>query len=165
MFTSTSENAADVSRLVERLRAVSIGETISFAQLDTAIGRSVQKRRYLLMRAMDRLSAETGAVFESVFGVGYRRSPVEHIPAVGVRARGRIRRIAKRGAKRLSNAAARANDMPSPIALEINRELAVLGMIQSMSRDNTAKKATVDTTDTSPAPLAVVAQRLIEALR
>jgi hypothetical protein len=164
VFKAVSENTADVERLVERLRAASIGETIPFADLDSVIGRSVQKRRYLLVRAMDRLNAETGAVFESVFGEGYRRVEIEKVPNVGLYARKRIRRIARRGVKRMSNAMAKANDLPSPVALSINREIAVLGVIQSLSRDSMAGKVRSDASATSPTPQAIVARRLMEAL-
>lgn len=165
MFQTTAENSADVTRLVERLREVPIGETVTFDDLDKAIGRSVKKRRYLLIRAADRLNAETGAVFESVFDIGYRRLPIEDVATVGIRARRRIKLIARRGSKRLSNAISRANDLPQTAALQINREIAVLGVLQSLSRDGMAAKATADATDTSPAPVAPVAQRLVEALK
>ena len=164
MLKTTSENTADVARLVERLTAASIGEVLTFGELDAVIGRSVQNRRYLLVRAMDRVNVETGAVFESVFGVGYRRMEIDRVPNVGVHARKRMRGIARRGSRRLTNAAQRANDLPSPVALQINRELAVLGLLQSLARDSTAAKASVDASSTSPAPQAVVARKLLEAL-
>lgn len=165
MFPSTAENSADVARLVERLREAPIGETVSFAELDKAIGRPIRSRRYLLVRAMDRLNAETGAVFESVFGIGYRRMPIDRMATVGGRARRRIKHIARRSSKRLSNAIGRANDLPGPVALSINREIAVLGVLQVLARDGMAAKVAADATETSPAPVALVAQRLVEALR
>lgn len=166
MFAAIAENSADVSRLRDRLSELAIGETVTFAQLEEVTGRDFKtKRRYLLVRAMDQLNAETGAVFESVFGVGYKRVPIEQAPNTGGRARRRIRKIAGRTMKRLANAAARANDVPLPTMLKLMQEQSVLGAIQSLSRDGTVEKAAADATATSPAPVAVVARRLVEALR
>lgn len=166
MFTPTSENSADVTRLRDRLAEVPIGETITFAELEAVTGRDVSdKRRYLLVRAMDRLNTETGAVFENVFGIGYQRVPIDEVPNTGGQARRRIRKIAARCAKRLANAASRSNDVPAPVMLKIMQEQSVLGVLQSISRDGTAAKAATDATETSPAPIALVARRLVEALR
>jgi hypothetical protein len=118
-----------------------------------------------LERALDRVEDETGAIFESVFSVGYRRQPIDDVPHTGVRLRRRLRRGCGRGIKKLSNAIAKTNDVPQHVALAVNKELAVLGVLKSLAKDSVSEKVSADTTPTSPAPVALVAARLVEALR
>jgi hypothetical protein len=133
------------------------------------VGRPVRKRRYLLMRAQDELTEESGTVFESVFNTGYRRMPIGDVHLVGVRTRRRIRRISHRHIKRMSSAVRLTNRVPQKASLGINKEIAVLGVIAAIARDAIAAKGapeeTAKGTANLPPPIAVVAQRLIDALR
>ena len=164
MFRATSENEVDISRLVERLRAVPIGGTATHAELSAAIGRDIRPRRYLLMRALQRLNAEFGLVFESVRSLGYKRLPIDAVHTVGHRARRAIRRKAGTASKRMASALNKTNDAPPGTVLQVNRELSVLGLVRTMARDPIAGKAAEDATETAPAPIAMVAARLVKAL-
>jgi plasmid stabilization system protein ParE len=50
-------------------------------------------------------------------------------------------------------------------ALEANRKTATDGLLKSLSRDGVASKANADETDTSPVSQAIIAHRLIEAMK
>ena len=165
MFIATPENDADVTALVAVLRATSIGETATYAQMTAAIGRPVEPRRYLIKRAIDRLNAEIGAVFVNVHKVGYKRLPIESVATVGVHARRAIRRKASRTLKHLGRASSRTNDVPQHVALQLNRERATLGIIMLAAEERVATEVEKHSTPQAPMPIAKVAERLIAALR
>lgn len=164
MFQATSENEADIDRLIDCLKAVSIGGVVTHEELSEAIGRDIKPRRYLLFRAADRLTAESGIIFESVRGVGYKRLPIDEVHTVGYRTRRTIRRKAGRACGRMSAAVTKANDAPPDAVLKVNREVSTLGLIRSLARGQVAAKAAADATASAPAPVAMVAARLVKAL-
>lgn len=164
MLQATAENSVDVAALVNLLRGVPIGATISYAEIERALGRPILPRRYLLHRATDILNKEAGAVFGNVRGVGYKRLEIDDVPGIGATARRAISKKAARASKYMSRAISRANDVPAHVALETNRELSVLGLIRSAASAKVSKEVAKGVTPESPMPIAKVAERLIAAL-
>jgi hypothetical protein len=164
MFVSTPENDGDVLALKALLAAAPIGGTVAYAEMTKAIGRAIEPRRYLLKRAADLLNAETGAVFENVRRVGYKRLEIGSVATIGANARRSIGRKAARASKRLARAASRANDVPQHVALDINRELSMLGLLKTAASTKVSVEVGKDMTPAAPMPIAKVAERLIAAL-
>ena len=101
---------------------------------------------------------------KSVRSLGYKRLPIDAVHTVGHRARRAIRRKAGTACKRMASALNKTNDAPPWTVLQVNREISVLGLVRAMARDPIAGKAAEDATETAPAPIAMVAARLVKAL-
>jgi hypothetical protein len=106
MFKPTSpENAAVIARIETALAAVSLGQTVSYAELSKVAKRDLQNgSRWLLTRAIEHTEKSLGCAFEAVRGVGIRRLPSDEIPNVGLASLRRIRSTARRGKKRIDRA-------------------------------------------------------------
>ncbi len=87
----STEISPDVRALTDALMGVSPGSKITYAELSAAIGRDVQKHRYLIESARRIAQREHGAVFSVEYGVGYARLTTEQLPDVAATARRRIR--------------------------------------------------------------------------
>jgi hypothetical protein len=159
-----SEYEADIVALAERLRAIPVGEVVSYAELDDVIGRSVRGHRYLLASARERVEREDGVIFQSVFNTGVKRLPVEAYATVGQQSRKTIRRKARHASKRMQNGLERANEAPAEVVRAVSREQSVLGLIQFAARDSTLKKMLDDEPLSAPTPLAKAAKDLMKAL-
>ena len=132
MFTS-QRTSPDVEALTAALAACPIGGTVTLAALSAAIGRDIQPVRYLIYTAMKVTQGDTGAVFETVRKVGYRRLPIEEIPKVGQTARSRIRRVARRSVAAMSDALTHANDVPPATRQRIYQEQSQIGLLQHIA--------------------------------
>jgi hypothetical protein len=164
LVKAISPFAGDIDALANRLRALSIGETITYSELDKVLGRPVLKQRYLLLRARARVEREDGALFATVFNVGVRRLPVQAFSTLGYQARSKIRRGARAASKRMAAGLEKANDVPAETMRAVAREQSVLGLIQFAARDRTVAKMLDDVPITSPTPVAQAAKFLMEAL-
>lgn len=96
---------ADVGRLVDLLRTVAIGQTVSYAALSAAAARDVQKRgRHLLDRARLVVLREDRMLFQAVMGAGLRRAAAPDHLSEYDSAIGRIRATSHRAAERIAAA-------------------------------------------------------------
>ena len=119
--------AAQTDRLIEVLRAASIGETITYRRLSDAIGEDVQSKRHYLNSATHALEVE-GVVFRTEINVGVRRISGHDLPAVGQQAIDRTRRTAKRGSRRLG-LIDRMNDVDPQTAADVRGKRSLLNLI------------------------------------
>jgi hypothetical protein len=106
MFQTRPELAADIDALADRLSALSIGETVEYAELSRILGRRVTDDGYALGKARKRVEKDLGCLLETVRGVGVKRlAPAESIK-VGSQIMGHIRRTARKGIERMENISA-----------------------------------------------------------
>ena len=154
----STEISPDVAALVEALRGVSPGQTITYAALSEAIGRDVTEHRHLLASAQRIAAREHGAVFGNERSVGYTRLTIDQLPGVASTARARIRRTSRIAAKRLTQGAARTNDMPPDVQRKLNAEISSLALLEHIASDKAATPAPVH--DQRPEPVAISARRL-----
>lgn len=160
-MTPTSEISPDVRALAESMKAVPVGQTITYGALSDAIGRDVQRSRYLIMRAMTVARRETGAIFSNVIRVGYQRLPAEDAHKLGAYSRARIRRAAARSAKAIGTALAMANDVPDEAKRKASAEISALGLIQHLARDTHLPQPN---DDAQPLPVALAARQFLDRM-
>lgn len=96
-----AKNGADVAALAAVLDKLAVGDIATYAELTDAIGRDIQKHRYLLESALQRLLRKR-KVFGCVKEAGYKRLSDSEIVDYSFSAFRRIRRIARKNAGRLS---------------------------------------------------------------
>lgn len=152
----------EVQALADALSAVSPGSTISYATLSEAIGRPIQPRRWLVLRALGIVAEDHGAVFATERGVGYTRLETEKLHTVGHTARTAIRRKARKAAKMIRHGSLRANDVSPEAVRKMNAELSALGLIEHAAKDAVA--APVPAHDARPEPVALIARRFVDAM-
>lgn len=158
-----TEISPDVAALVDTLKGVSPGSMVSYADLSAVVGRDLRKtHRWLLLRAITVAARDHGAVFANERGVGYARLTTEQLSDVGATARGRIRRTARLGAKRMRFGLSRANDVPPEAQRKINAELSALSLIEHISGDKAS--APTPAHDVRAEPVAIAAKRMLEGL-
>jgi len=92
--------AHDTKLIIERLRKVSPGEEILYAEINTVVGRNVQNgARANLSSARRVVEREHQIVFGVVFGKGLRRLLNHEIPYVADQALARVGRLARRSGR------------------------------------------------------------------
>lgn len=156
------EQSAETKIIIDLLRGVPIGGTITLAAISDAIGRDITACRGYLYTALKRVQNNDGAVFSSVKKIGYRRLPAEEIPMVGKTARDRIRRTAARGSQAIAAGIAGANNLPDDVRLNLHRQQGALNMIAHLARDK--QTAAVNVTTTRPPTVAETARSFLSAI-
>jgi alkylated DNA nucleotide flippase Atl1 len=131
------ENATDIEAIAELLRALPIGETLTYAEISTAIGRDIKARRWLIVPAIRRAETETGALYAVVWRQGYQRLPAENAPQVGSSALRSIRRRARRAAARLAGA---TGNVAPDIQRALIAQRSALGAIAEMTKERSVNR-------------------------
>jgi hypothetical protein len=96
------EAAVDTRLLLAQLMKANEGDTISFGTLSEAIGRDVNGGDPHVQSARRMAERDSGAVFSSVHGKGYKRLPPGDVVKASESDLNRLKRAAKRGGRRLS---------------------------------------------------------------
>lgn len=91
-----AEVSLDARLMFERFDLAKPGETVTYDDLDAAIGRSSRKNRSQIATALRMMLRERGAVFLAVHGVGYRRANAAEVSAAADQTFGRVRRAVRR---------------------------------------------------------------------
>lgn len=142
----------DTTTLAAMFTAASIGETVTYARMSEAVGADIRSRFWLAQAALKIANAEAGALFTTVRSVGYLRIPAQDAAKVGITARGRVRRIARRASVSMTNAVQHANDMPPENRARVMAEVGALSLLAHVSKDRAVKAAATD--DAAPQPVA-----------
>lgn len=101
-FPTNPDNDAAVAALADRLCALSIGHTLSYAEASAAVGRDVTgPARHLLARAREVAEKRLGCIFECSRNMGVTRVPPSIAPEIGLSAIRKVRKAANRGRRRL----------------------------------------------------------------
>ncbi|MCB1771959.1 MAG: hypothetical protein KDJ31_20005, partial [Candidatus Competibacteraceae bacterium] len=101
-FVPYAKNSADVQAIAAVLDQLAIGEMATYAGISAAIARDIQAHRYLLERACDQLLKQR-KVFGCIHNEGMKRLSDAEIVETSFHAFRRIRRIARKSAKRLTS--------------------------------------------------------------
>jgi hypothetical protein len=150
--------SAQTEKIVELLRAASIGATVTYGALSDAIGEDVQRHRHYLISATRILEGE-GVLFRTETNIGVRRIAAHELPAVGQEAINRTRRTAKRGSRRLG-LIDRMNDATVETLAEVRGKRSLLNFIAWAASASQRKRAEDEARQTTgPLPPA----KLLEA--
>lgn len=100
MFQTSAETIA----LKRRFAKMSIGDIIEDTELERIIGGSIKVKAYVVRSAIGQIQRESNIVIERVRGKGVKRLSDAEIVGTYSDCRSRIRRMAKRGAQKLTAA-------------------------------------------------------------
>ena len=156
-----SANAADIETLVAVLQAAAVGELVPYSALSAAIGRDVRRQGYLLATARRDANNASGALFGTVWKMGYKRLAPDEVHTIGGMVRGRIRRSAKRTGHMISQALQTANEMDPEARRKAVSEVTVLGMVAHLTSETATRKH--DARETVP-PLAMSFEGVLKHL-
>ena len=93
--------SSDSAAIIEAIKGVSVGETITYSAMSTLIGRDITKFRGALETARRSIQRDMRMVFDVVRGVGMIRLTDSEIVDLSDKARAHARRHARRTAKKL----------------------------------------------------------------
>lgn len=164
MFLPSIERTRLQSALIERLAALSLGETISTADIEAVTSLKINDSRAVLYAAMRELNQTHGAIFENIRGVGYRRISQENAAEVGSAARRSIGRKARLTARQLSNFSAKTNGLAPEVAEKINREISIAGLIEFAASNLSLKAVGTMQAEDKPPSLAEAGKALLARL-
>ena len=158
-----TELSAETRAVADLLAATPVDAGVTMAELSQAIGRDITKCRHVIAAARRVAMRESGAVFSSERGVGYRRlSPDRASLVLGPGARKHIRRTARHAQRGLIAATSRSNDLPPETQRRISAEISVLGLVEHLSRDKVMVPA--DDASLKPMPVAVAAKEFFSRI-
>lgn len=151
MFNTNPENTKIVEKLSERLSGLPVGETLAYIEANKIAGCDVQhKKRYLLIRAVDKAERDNGCIFDSVRQVGIKRLIAAEAPEVGLYAIRGVRRKARRGARRLERI--NSNSLSDTERKRTIAYSALLGTIAMMADGNKARTVAAVADPAKPIP-------------
>lgn len=145
------EHAQIIDRLTDMLSAVQIGGVLTYEAASATVGRNVaNKHRYLLEAARERAEKNLGCLFECVRTVGIKRLPPSEAPEVGLSSIRRVRKAAKRGARRLTRL--NANSLNEHEQKRVISYRAMLGAIALIADGNKARTVAAVANPVEPIP-------------
>lgn len=140
MSKAIREISVDSQVAMKRLSQAKVGQTITYDELSTLLGRNVQREaRYCLQTACRRLLTDERMVFEAVRGVGMKRLDDVGIVDVGQHYIRRVHNTARRGAKKLM-CVQEFDKLPNDKKVEHNASLSVLGMLNHVTKNKEIAK-------------------------
>lgn len=152
----------DTRRIADALAAVPPGTLISLDAISAVIERDIRRARWYLYSAMHIAERESGAVFATERGMGYRRLIADEIVKIGQTSRARIRRQARRGNRSISAGVAGVNDLKPETLRRILAEQSSLGLLEHIARDKNLP--TVSEQDIRPLPVASAAKEFLRII-
>lgn len=133
------------STLVDLFKATKPGEVVDYATITAAVGIPRAKWISLLVTARKELLRENRIALDCVRKVGYRHVPDTDIPAVGEKARGRVRRISRKAVLEMTHGLKDYNALPPSAQVEHNTrvaQLTTLHHITSAASERSLRSAT-----------------------
>lgn len=141
-FETTPARVAIRDKLIAALCSVPIEGTITHEQIAKIIGARTTSPDAIKHSAMKVAAEESGAAFENIRGVGYRRLSPNDINRVGRHTRHSIRGKAKRGSRKiLAVIQLNSNSMGNAEKIKAHAEIAILGMIGVAAGRSAADRA------------------------
>jgi hypothetical protein len=154
------EHAAIVDKLADALSALSIGGLMTYAAASALASRDVSgPYRYLLDAAREKAEKNSGCLFECVRTVGVKRLSASESPEVGLASIRRVRKAAKRGARRLDRL--NANSLSEPENRRVISYKAMLGAVAMIADGNKARTVAAAVDPAKPIP----PQNILEMFR
>ena len=134
MTAAMFELSADSKTLAQRLREVTVGETVPYSVLSAAIARDVcADGRGALQTARRLVLKEYRMVFDAVRGEGLRRLTDVQIVSLSDKARDHIRRTSRKTARALT--CVDYDAMPRDVQTKHNTALSMLGVIGELATE------------------------------
>lgn len=127
-FETTAARQAAKERIIELLAGASIGHVVTHQDIRSAA--LVDDYQALFYAAQASCMRDTGAVFENVRGVGYKRVPAEEAHRIGASARKSIRAKSRAAKARMQAVDARTNSLPPEARRKLHTEIAVMGIVE-----------------------------------
>jgi hypothetical protein len=147
---SIPELSVDTRLVEQRLMEAKPGDTVPYSELSQIIGRNVQNgARHVLTTAINR-ALGNGAVFACVTNVGVKRLADVEIVATGDSAARKMRRLARRSVRKLSQVVDFAA-LPKPVQVRHNTLMSVMGAVAHFSKESAIKKVEAKVAETSQA--------------
>ncbi|WP_420023729.1 hypothetical protein ACN9JG_06110 [Cereibacter azotoformans] len=154
----------ETDALVEALRNVSLGGTVTYAALSDLIGIDVTgPARPRLVSARRIVLRDHGAAFETLREVGLQRLVPESVGDIGTTARGKIRRAARRARSGMTSVVSRSNGLSPDAARRMSAEMSALGLIEQVTSEKTV--TAIAATTEKPAAPARVAETFLSHIR
>jgi hypothetical protein len=127
-FQTNPQTQIEIELLAEALAGLAPEQILSFDEMTTLLGYPVKQASFwVLLAAREKVEKETGLRYGAVRGIGVRRLDAKSLPGIGMGARSRIGRLAKRHGKRLTGL--RYNDIDHRLQARLDRERSLLGAI------------------------------------
>jgi len=158
-FVSTVERRMILETIIARLFNLTPEQILTHEDIIKISGMSMDETRYLVRRAMLMLNKSHGLVFENVWKVGYKRLMTAAVPDVGKQSRRKIYRQARATSLKLTNFAAKTNGLALEVAKELNREIAIAGLIELAASKGIASR--IEQTETLPTTRADVVKAIL----
>lgn len=136
---SDFQKSTETLALIERLKAASIGEIVSYATMSDVIGADIQTHRHYLASAMKSLY-DDGIPFGTVRNEGVKRLDANEVVMIGDGAIRHIKRTARTARKRIGSLNG-MNDVPNDVRVRANGASALLGVIEHFSTGESRKAA------------------------
>jgi hypothetical protein len=154
----------ETDTLVELLRAVPFGDTLTYGAMSEALGVDVTTRaRPRLVSARRIALRDYGAAFETAHGVGLRRLLPDEASAIGAAGRRKIRRASGRARKAMISLAEHSNGLSPAAARRMSAEISAHGLISHIADDRAVSRLTTESD--KPAPPAKVAESFLRFVR
>jgi hypothetical protein len=140
MLSTNPQTQIEKETVTRLLKALPMGDVLTYAKISEELGYDVTKKRYVLMSAQTAVEKDTGFRFATVFGVGVKFLPSDAIAGIGIDARKSLGKKARRHAKRLAGLKYNGIDRTQQQRIDVERSL--LGAIASIASEGEKKLAT-----------------------
>lgn len=155
--------SADSKALIDVLSSARVGELVPYATLNRAIGRDVRQFRGAIHTALSVLEKEHQRVFSCVPTEGYKRLSDKEIIGTADGYTQKIRRAAKRSARKL--ACVKFDDLPPEQQLAHNARMTVMAMVSETTSRAAVKRVEAAVSDSNAAlPAAKAAVAALSAI-
>lgn len=158
MKQPTFQLSSDSKALIEVLSSAAVGDLISYGSLNKAIGRDVRKFRGSLHSAISVLERQSQRVFSCIPTEGYKRLSDKEIISSADFATRKIRRAARRSARKL--ACVKFDDLPADQKLAHNARMTIMALVTETTGSSAVKRielAVADSNAALPAAKAAIA--------
>lgn len=123
----------DAKVLSEKLIELSVGDSISYSDINELIGRDIQKNRHILATARTIARREKGYLFDCISNFGVKRlSDSEIVEIESVRPFSRIKSAVKKGLQNVQC----AKDISNTDRIKQNATISMLGTIALFTKSN-----------------------------
>lgn len=162
MPKSIPELSIDAKALIDALKPLKIGETVTYKALSDIIGRDVQADGYGVMQTAIKTCLRDHIVLAAVPKVGIKRLADTEIVGIGEATLARVRRAARRGIVKLS-AVGDFDAMPREAKVAHNTAMSALGIVAHVSDRSRIGK--IKEIVTRSADAVIPPAKLLEALK
>lgn len=154
------QRSTETLALIDRLKAASIGEVVTYAAMSDVIGADIQTHRHYLVSAIKTLYGD-GIPFGTVRNEGVKRLEAGEVVMIGDHAIRHIKRTARTARKRIGSLSG-MNDVPNDVRVRANGASALLGVIEHFSTGE-SKKAAIKQAEVAQG--VIPPRKLLEALK